>query len=74
MSTILTNSVIEWHKIKCFRVDTASLDTFLLRRNTRLAFSPEYSASLHKAYRVGTACCGCIERSLSSASRYTYSD
>ena len=38
MSTILTNSVIEWHKIKCFRVDTASLGTFHLRRSTRLAF------------------------------------
>jgi hypothetical protein len=49
MSTILLNSVIEWHKIKGFRVDTASLvrsasawaerrRTFLLRRNTRLAF------------------------------------
>ena len=38
MSTILTNSVIEWHKIKCFRVDTASLGAFHLRRSTRLAF------------------------------------
>jgi hypothetical protein len=27
------------------RVDTASLGTFLLRRNTRLAFYPEHSAS-----------------------------
>ena len=66
MSTILTNSVIEWHKIKCFRVDTASLGAFHLRRSTRLAFMSRHSVSFHNAYRVGRVCCGCIERSLSS--------
>ena len=71
MSTILTNSVIEWHKIKCFRVDTASLGTFHLRRSTRLAFMSRHSVSFHNAYRVGRACCGCIVISFSRAFRYT---
>jgi hypothetical protein len=67
---------LDCREIRIYRVDTASLDTFLLRRNTRLAFSQNTRLTSKIAYRVDTASWGCIEistRPSSKKSSYLYS-